>query len=211
MRFITKHQLQEEFSILQVISEINSTAVRVIHRFVSSHLTSCLLLSSGFYLQERKLWWGQTEEKQSFHGHQTGAGGQGETEEEGGQGESQEGEEESRERSGLNIMLRREGQRMIFDHCCQGVFYVDAQRNMAVTMGERDVKMDVKEKSRLFIFSVWWTMITGWFRRDKYLSSAMVEGDTAESYIAQVRWRRRRREMRVKLKSPGPDWDEEDV
>ena len=43
---------------------------------------------------------------------------------------------------------------MIFDHCCQGVFYVDAQRNMAVTMGERDVKMDVKEKSRLLIFSV---------------------------------------------------------
>ena len=37
---------------------------------------------------------------------------------------------------------------MIFDHC-QGVFYVDAQRNMAVTMGERDVKTDVKEKSRL--------------------------------------------------------------
>ena len=26
---------------------------------------------------------------------------------------------------------------------------------------------------------------TGWFRRDKYLSSAMLEGDTAESYIAQ--------------------------
>ena len=37
---------------------------------------------------------------------------------------------------------------MIFDQL-QGVFYVDAQRNMAVTMGERDVKTDVKEKSRL--------------------------------------------------------------
>ena len=30
----------------------------------------------------------------------------------------------------------------------QAVAYVDAQRNMAVTMGERDVKSDVKEKSR---------------------------------------------------------------
>ena len=30
----------------------------------------------------------------------------------------------------------------------EAVCYVDAQRNMAVTMGERDVKMDVKEKSR---------------------------------------------------------------
>ena len=30
----------------------------------------------------------------------------------------------------------------------QGVGYVDAQRNMAVAMGERDVKADVKEKSR---------------------------------------------------------------
>ena len=39
---------------------------------------------------------------------------------------------------------------MISDHR-QGVFYVDAQRNMAVTMGERDVKTDVKEKSRLLI------------------------------------------------------------
>ena len=28
-------------------------------------------------------------------------------------------------------------------------------------------------------------ILTEWFRRDKYLSSAMVEGDTAESYIAQ--------------------------
>ena len=33
-----------------------------------------------------------------------------------------------------------------------GVFYVDTQRNMAVTMGERDVKLDVKEKSRLESF-----------------------------------------------------------
>ena len=39
---------------------------------------------------------------------------------------------------------------MIFDQL-QGVFYVDAQRNMAVTMGERDVKTDVKEKSRLLV------------------------------------------------------------
>ena len=30
----------------------------------------------------------------------------------------------------------------------QEVGYVDAQRNMAVTMGERDVKTDVKEKSK---------------------------------------------------------------
>ena len=37
---------------------------------------------------------------------------------------------------------------MIFDQH-QAVFYIDAQRNMAVTMGERDVKTDVKEKSRL--------------------------------------------------------------
>ena len=54
--------------------------------------------------------------------------------------------------------------------CVLGVFYVDTQRNMAVTMGERDVKLDVKEKSR----------------RDKYLASALMEGDTAESYIGQV-------------------------
>ena len=49
-----------------------------------------------------------------------------------------------------NLMLRIEKDRMIFDHR-QGVFYVDAQRNMAVTMGERDVKTDVKEKSRSLI------------------------------------------------------------
>ena len=49
-----------------------------------------------------------------------------------------------------NIMLRIEKDLMLFDHH-QGVFYVDAQRNMAVTMGERDVKTDVKEKSRLLI------------------------------------------------------------
>ena len=47
-------------------------------------------------------------------------------------------------------MLRIEKDLMKFDHR-QGVFYVDAQRNMAVTMGERDVKTDVKEKSRLLI------------------------------------------------------------
>ena len=45
------------------------------------------------------------------------------------------------------IMLRIIGKSDDFYH--QGVFYVDAQRNMAVTMGERDVKTDVKEKSRL--------------------------------------------------------------
>ena len=209
MRFISKHQLQEEFSILQVISEINSTAVRVIHRFVSSHLTSSILLSRGLSSGEKALMrpnWGETKlSRPSNRSWRTGR--------------NRGGRRPGREpRGGRRIPWEirfkyhvEEGQRMIFDHCCQGVFYVDAQRNMAVTMGERDVKMDVKEKSRLLIFSVWWTMITGWFRRDKYLSSAMVEGDTAESYIAQVRWRRRRREMRVKLKSPGPDWDEEDV
>ena len=53
------------------------------------------------------------------------------------------------------MMLRNEEYWMMFDQH-QGVFYVDAQRNMAVTMGERDVKTDVKEKSRLLIrlFSV---------------------------------------------------------
>ena len=64
MRFITKHQLQEEFSILQVISEINSTAVRVIHRFVSSHLTSSILLSRGLSSGEKALMrpnWGETK------------------------------------------------------------------------------------------------------------------------------------------------------
>ena len=41
-----------------------------------------------------------------------------------------------------------------------GVFYVDPQRNMAVTMGERDVKTDVKEKSRYSLH-----LICGdWFR-----------------------------------------------
>ena len=54
--------------------------------------------------------------------------------------------------------------------CVQEVWYVDAQRNMAVTMGERDVKADVKEKSK----------------RDKYKASLIVEGDTAESFLAQV-------------------------
>ena len=43
---------------------------------------------------------------------------------------------------------------MIIFYHCQGVFYVDAQRNMAVTMGERDVKTDVKEKSRCLICCV---------------------------------------------------------
>ena len=37
--------------------------------------------------------------------------------------------------------------------CLLAVFYVDTQRNMAVTMGERDVKVDVKEKSRLERFA----------------------------------------------------------
>ena len=48
------------------------------------------------------------------------------------------------------MVLRNEEHWMMFDQH-QGVFYVDAQRNMAVTMGERDVKTDVKEKSRLLI------------------------------------------------------------
>ena len=38
-------------------------------------------------------------------------------------------------------------QYMLF-YLIQGVGYVDAQRNMAVAMGERDVKADVKDKSR---------------------------------------------------------------
>ena len=58
------------------------------------------------------------------------------------------------------MMLRNEEYWIMFDQH-QGVFYVDAQRNMAVTMGERDVKTDVKEKSRLLIkllrvWSWWW-------------------------------------------------------
>ena len=46
-------------------------------------------------------------------------------------------------------MWRIEEPLMTFDQH-QAVFYVDAQRNMAVTMGERDVKTDVKEKSRFY-------------------------------------------------------------
>ena len=46
-------------------------------------------------------------------------------------------------------MSRIDAPLMTFDQH-QGVFYVDAQRNMAVTMGERDVKTDVKEKSRFY-------------------------------------------------------------
>ena len=75
----------------------------------------------------------------------------------------------------------------------QAVAYVDAQRNMAVTMGERDVKSDVKEKSRqeynINIRKMPLLKVL-FLRRDKYKAfmERCVEGDTAESYIVQARW-----------------------
>ena len=74
----------------------------------------------------------------------------------------------------------------------QAVAYVDAQRNMAVTMGERDVKSDVKEKSRqeynINIIKLPLLKVL-FLRRDKYKAfmERCVEGDTAESYIVQAR------------------------
>ena len=74
----------------------------------------------------------------------------------------------------------------------QAVAYVDAQRNMAVTMGERDVKSDVKEKSRqeynINIRNMPLSKVL-FLRRDKYKAfmERCVEGDTAESYIVQAR------------------------
>ena len=71
----------------------------------------------------------------------------------------------------------------------QAVAYVDAQRNMAVTMGERDVKSDVKEKSRQELHPHHHDQNLSFFlRRDKYKAfmERCVEGDTAESYIVQA-------------------------
>ena len=74
--------------------------------------------------------------------------------------------------------------------CLQAVAYVDAQRNMAVTMGERDVKSDVKEKSRQELHPHHHDIFH--LRRDKYKAfmERCVEGDTAESFIVQAIWLR---------------------
>ena len=47
-------------------------------------------------------------------------------------------------------------------------------------------RQDWREGEVTVVCCVWTDLLFDYFRRDKYLSSAMVEGDTAESYIAQV-------------------------
>ena len=48
--------------------------------------------------------------------------------------------------------------------------YVDAQRNVAVSYGERDVKADVTAKNK----------------RERTVASNVEEGDTADAFLAQV-------------------------
>ena len=62
-------------------------------------------------------------------------------------------------------------------------------------MGERDVKADVKEKSK----------------RDKYKASAINEGDSAESFLAQVVIKSQSYCLWINLQSSGPSGDEERV
>ena len=68
---------------------------------------------------------------------------------------------------------------------------MDTQRNMAVTLGERDVKTDVKAKNK-YVYpvntSVQLYSRTFIFRRDRRGAAIMMEGETADAdaYMVQV-------------------------
>ena len=66
--------------------------------------------------------------------------------------------------------------------------YVDVQRNMAVALGERDVKADVKAKNKYNDNPARLILSLLFHRRDRRGAAILMDGDTADAdaYLAQV-------------------------
>ena len=75
----------------------------------------------------------------------------------------------------------------MFLHQNEEVAYVDAQRNVAVTFGERDVKKDVRAKNKWELNKITPSPQTLYHsRKERTVMSDLTEGNNPEAFLAQV-------------------------